>query len=133
MSLADAGAAGDPLQFLADCRQQMVRGFRLMRQIVDAAPMDAIAARISPGPSVASDGEILAWIRNNSQTAYIRSARAAWARGRRGVDDKLKVHRARRAARGRRLDFPDHAVGQHQRTLDHGRRRKAADILKARR
>ena len=49
----------------------MVDGFRMMRRIVDAPPMDTYRGEeFSPGPEVESDDEILTWIRNNSQTAY---------------------------------------------------------------
>src|SRR5579872_2966673 len=59
--------------FLADPIDQraMVDGFRIMRRIVDAAPMDAYRGEeFSTGLSVKTDEEILTWIRNNSQTAY---------------------------------------------------------------
>ena len=41
----------------------MVAGFRMMRKIVDAAPMDAYRdEEYSPGASVNSDEEILTWL-----------------------------------------------------------------------
>ena len=73
----------------------MVDGFRMMRKIVDAAPMDAYRdSEFSPGPSVSSDEEILNWIRNNSQTAYhpIGTCRMGPAGPKTVVDDKLRVH-----------------------------------------
>ena len=83
--------------FLADPIDQaaMVAGFRMMRQIVDAAPMDAYRGEeFSPGTSVSSDEEILTWIRNNSQTAYhpIGTCRMGPAGPRTVVDDHLRVH-----------------------------------------
>jgi choline dehydrogenase len=83
--------------FLADPIDQraMVDGFRMMRKIVDAAPMDIYRdSEFSPGASVQSDEEILTWIRHNSQTAYhpIGTCRMGPAGTRTVVDDKLKVH-----------------------------------------
>ena len=83
--------------FLADPIDQraMVDGFRMMRRIVDAAPMDTYRdSEFSPGPSVQSDDEILTWIRHNSQTAYhpIGTCRMGPASARTVVDDKLRVH-----------------------------------------
>ena len=41
----------------------MVGGFRMMRKIVDAAPMDAYRdEEFSPGPSVGTDEEIDAFL-----------------------------------------------------------------------
>ena len=109
--------------FLADPidQQAMVGGFRMMRKIVDAAPMDAYRGEeFSPGPSVSSDEEILTWIRNNSQTAYhpIGTCRMGPA-GRTPWSTTSSRCTASRAAHRRRLDLPDHALGQHQRALDH--------------
>ena len=82
--------------FLADPIDQraMVDGFRMMRKIVDAAPMDAYRdSEFSPGPAVRSDEEILTWIRNNSQTAYHPIGTCRMGPGPNAVvDDKLKVH-----------------------------------------
>jgi len=82
--------------FLADSidQQAMVAGFRMMRKIVDAAPMDAYRGEeFSPGPSVQSDEQILTWIRNNSQTAYHPIGTCRMGAGPNAVvDDKLRVH-----------------------------------------
>ena len=82
--------------FLADPIDQrtMVDGFRMIRRLVEAAPMDALRGEeFSPGREVTSDAEILTWIRNNSQTAYhpigtCRMGRAPNA----VVDEALRVH-----------------------------------------
>jgi choline dehydrogenase len=76
-----------------DCRA-MVDGFRMMRRIVEAPPMDPFRGdEYSPGKSVASDDEILTWIRNNSETAYHPIGTCRMAPGPNAVvDDRLKVH-----------------------------------------
>ena len=59
--------------FLADTIDQraMVDGFRMIRRLVEAKPMDGLRGEeFSPGKKVQSDDEILGWIRANSQTAY---------------------------------------------------------------
>jgi len=83
--------------FLADKIDQdaMVGGFRLIRRIVDAAPMDGLRGEeFSPGLQVSSDEQILDYIRNNSQTAYhpVGTCRMGPAGSRTVVDDRLKVH-----------------------------------------
>jgi choline dehydrogenase len=82
--------------FLADPIDQrtMVDGFRMMRKIVDAPPMDVYRdSEHSPGPSVRSDTEILDWIRANSQTAYHPVGTCRMGPGANTVvDDRLKVH-----------------------------------------
>jgi choline dehydrogenase len=76
-----------------DCRA-MVDGFRMMRRIVEAAPMDPYRGdEYSPGSSVQSDDEILGWIRNNSETAYHPIGTCRMGPGPNTVvDDHLKVH-----------------------------------------
>jgi choline dehydrogenase len=82
--------------FLADPidRRTMVDGFRMMRRIVEAPPMDALRGdEYSPGKDVASDEQILSWIRNNSETAYHPIGTCRMAPGPNAVvDDQLKVH-----------------------------------------
>jgi choline dehydrogenase len=82
--------------FLADAidRRVMVDGFRMIRTIVGAAPLDALRGEeYSPGRTVETDEEILTWIRNNSQTAYHPIGTCRMGRGPNAVvDEKLKVH-----------------------------------------
>jgi choline dehydrogenase len=82
--------------FLADPIDQaaMSEGFRMIRRIVDAAPMDAYRGEeYSPGPHISSDADILDYIRNNSQTAYHPIGTCRMGTGPNAVvDDKLKVH-----------------------------------------
>ena len=82
--------------FLADAIDQrtMVDGFRMIRRIVEAGPMDALrGAEFSPGRAIASDAEILSWIRNNSQTAYHPIGTCRMGRGPNAVvDERLKVY-----------------------------------------
>ncbi|TXL76368.1 choline dehydrogenase [Vineibacter terrae] len=82
--------------FLADPIDQraMVDGFRMMRRIVEAPPMDALRGdEYSPGAAVTSDEQILSWIRQNSETAYHPIGTCRMAPGPNAVvDDQLKVH-----------------------------------------
>jgi choline dehydrogenase len=83
--------------FLADTIDQraMVDGFRMMRRIVEAKPMDELRGEeYSPGAGVKSDEEILGWIRANSQTAYhpIGTCRMGPAGSNTVVDERLRVH-----------------------------------------
>ncbi|HZT47246.1 MAG TPA: GMC family oxidoreductase N-terminal domain-containing protein [Hyphomicrobiaceae bacterium] len=82
--------------FLADSIDQrtMIDGFRMMRRIVEAGPMDALRGEeYSPGIGVKSDDEILGWIRANSQTAYHPIGTCRMGQGPRTVvDQQLKVH-----------------------------------------
>ena len=82
--------------FLADPidRRTMVEGFKLMRRIVEAPPMDALRGmEKSPGGDVADDDTIEQWIRDHSETAYhpIGTCRMGPGAGA-VVDDTLKVH-----------------------------------------
>jgi len=96
--------SGDPnaqpairFNFLADTIDQraMVDGFRMIRRLVEAKPMDPLRGEeFSPGKGVNSDDEILGWIRANSQTAYhpIGTCRMGPAGPGTVVDEKLKLH-----------------------------------------
>ncbi|HYC66562.1 MAG TPA: GMC oxidoreductase, partial [Reyranellaceae bacterium] len=121
--------------FLADKIDQdaMVGGFRLMRKIVEAAPMDRYRdMEYSPGKTVSSDEEILSWIRNNSQTAYhpIGTCRMGPAGKNTVVDDKLKVHGLEGLRVADASIFPTMPSGNtNAPSIMVGE--KAADILKA--
>jgi len=82
--------------FLADPIDQraMTEGFRMIRRIVEAPPMDAYRdEEVSPGPSVKSDEEILAYIRGNSETAFHPIGTCRMGPGPNTVvDDHLRVH-----------------------------------------
>ena len=79
----------DPL----DCRT-MIDGFRMVREIVEAPPLDAIRGEeVSPGKGVASDAQILDWIRSHSETAYHPIGTCRMGPGPNAVvDDRLRVH-----------------------------------------
>jgi len=82
--------------FLADPIDQrtMVDGFRMIRRLVGAEPLDALRGEeYSPGRQVETDAEILAWIRNNSQTAYHPIGTCRMGREPNAVvDERLKVY-----------------------------------------
>jgi choline dehydrogenase len=82
--------------FLADRIDQrtMVDGFRMMRRIVEARPMDKYRGEeYSPGSSIRSDDEILDWIRRNSETAFHPIGTCRMGPGPNAVvDDRLRVH-----------------------------------------
>ncbi len=80
----------DPLD-----RQTMIDGVRLLRRLAGAKAMDPIRGEeLSPGSAVASDDEILAWIRESAETAYhpIGTCRMGPAGRTTVVDDRLRVH-----------------------------------------
>jgi choline dehydrogenase len=82
--------------FLADPIDQaaMTGGFRLIRKIAEAGPMDDYRGEeYSPGKDVQTDEQILSYIRGNSQTAYHPIGTCRMGPGPNTVvDDKLKVH-----------------------------------------
>lgn len=83
--------------FLSDAldRRTMIDGVRLLRRLIHAKALDDIrGAERSPGPEVASDDEILGWIRENAETAYhpIGTCRMGPEGERTVVDERLRVH-----------------------------------------
>ena len=82
--------------FLADPVDQrtMIDGFRMIRGIANAPPMDKFRGpEHSPGIEVDTDEQILDWIRRNSETAYhpIGTCRMG-PQANCVVDDQLRVH-----------------------------------------
>jgi choline dehydrogenase len=71
----------------------MIAGFRMMRRIAEAGPMDGVRGEeYSPGAGVGSDAEILAYIRGNAHTAYHPIGTCRMGRGEDAVvDERLKV------------------------------------------
>ena len=83
--------------FLADRIDQMAmsEGFRMMRRIVEAQPLDAFRGdEYSPGKGVSTEAEILDYIRANSETAYhpIGTCRMGPEGANTVVDEQLRVH-----------------------------------------
>ncbi|KKC26723.1 GMC family oxidoreductase [Sphingomonas sp. SRS2] len=82
--------------YLQDERDQraMIEGIRIIRRIFAASPMqEHVVAEASPGATCESDGQILAYLRENAQAMYhpvgsCRMGRDAMA----VVDDRLRVH-----------------------------------------
>ncbi|MBT4044462.1 MAG: choline dehydrogenase, partial [Rhodospirillaceae bacterium] len=74
-------------------RDTMVEGFKMMRRIVQAGPMDPYRGEeYSPGASVDSDEAIEQWIRENSETAYHPIGTCRMGQGPNTVvDEQLKV------------------------------------------
>ena len=82
--------------FLADAidRRCMTDGFRMMRAIVGAPPMDAYRGEeFSPGAAIETDEQIIGWMRQNSETAYHPIGTCRMGPGPNAVvDDRLRVH-----------------------------------------
>ena len=72
----------------------MVEGFKMLRKIANAAPLDKYRGEeYSPGAAVSTDEEILAWIRNFAETAYHPIGTCRMGPGSNTVvDDHLRVH-----------------------------------------
>ena len=75
-------------------RRTMVAGIRMVRAIAQAPALDALrGAEFSPGKEVASDAQVLEWIRNNSVTAYHPIGTCRMGDGSDTVvDPELRVH-----------------------------------------
>ena len=82
--------------FLHDTIDQaaMVEGFKMVRRIVNAPPMDHIRGEeYSPGTKISTDAEILDYIRGNAETAYHPIGTCRMGPGPNAVvDDRLRVH-----------------------------------------
>ncbi len=72
----------------------MVDGFKMLRKIANAAPLDPYRGEeYSPGATATTDDEILAWIRNFAETAYHPIGTCRMGPGTNTVvDDQLRVH-----------------------------------------
>jgi choline dehydrogenase len=75
-------------------RVTIVEGFKMMRRIAEAAPMDGFRGdEFLPGRDVNTDDEILGWIRARAETAYHPIGTCRMAPGPNAVvDDHLRVH-----------------------------------------
>lgn len=75
-------------------RDTMVEGFKMMRRIVEAGPMDPFRGEeYSPGSEVEGDDAIEQWIRQNSETAYHPIGTCRMGPGPNAVvDERLKVY-----------------------------------------
>jgi choline dehydrogenase len=75
-------------------RQVLIDAVKIMRNIVEAKPMDLIRDfEYSPGASVSNDNEIEQYIRENSETGFHPSGTCRMGPGSNSVvDDRLKVH-----------------------------------------
>ena len=83
--------------FLTDPIDQRttVDGMRIIRRIMNTSAMANLRGEeFSPGAEVATDDQLLSYVRNNAQTAYhpIGTCRMGPAEQRTVVDDRLRVH-----------------------------------------
>ena len=73
-------------------RVTMIEGFKMMRKIAEAGPMDQYRGdEFQPGRGIDSDDEIEHWIRTKAETAYHPIGTCRMAPGA-VVDDRLRVH-----------------------------------------
>ena len=73
-------------------RVTMIEGFKMMRKIAEAGPMDPYRGdEFQPGRGINSDDEIEHWIRTKAETAYHPIGTCRMAPGA-VVDDRLRVH-----------------------------------------
>ena len=75
-------------------RITMIEGFKMMRRIAEAGPMDPYRGdEFLPGTDIRSDDEIEHWIRTRAETAYHPIGTCRMAPGPNAVvDDHLRVH-----------------------------------------
>jgi choline dehydrogenase len=75
-------------------RQTMVDGFKIMRSIVEAEPMDPYRGEeLIPGKSIRSDDEIESFIREKAETGFHPVSTCRMGHGAEAVvDDQLRVH-----------------------------------------
>ena len=102
----------------------MVKGFKLTRRIMDAPPLAKWRTAEMYSEGVTTDDDIRGILRARSDTVYHPVGTARMGAGRSGRRRSAIARARRRApARRRRLDHADADRRQHQRTLDHDRRK----------
>ena len=97
---------------------------RLTREIFAQPAFDRYRDReLQPGAEVTGDRDIDAFVRAKADSAYHPCCTCRMGSGRAGGGRPgMPGARARRAARGRRLDHAEHGLGQSQRADDHAGR-----------
>ena len=106
-------------------RREWVEGIHVARGILNQPAMAPFnGGEISPGPSVATDEEILDWVKRDGETALHPSCTTKMGVGEMAVLDPLTMRRARGRgpARRRRERLPLRHERQHLRAGDDDRR-----------
>ena len=110
-------------------RRAAIGGLRAVRKLF-AAPALApyLVGEILPGKDVQSDDELLHYLRQTGSTVFHATCTCKMGRDPMAVvDDELRVHGHRGAARRRRLGDAGGDLDQHQRADHHDRRKRRRD------